>query len=59
MDKENQPLVTDELVEFETTPEEVRKFRRITDHFMGIYIQNIPQMNESNTGRWQHVTGGM
>ena len=35
---ENRWLVTDELVEIEKQPVEVhRDFRRITDHFRGIY----------------------
>ena len=34
---ENRQLVTDEPVEFEKQPVEVQDFRRITDHFRGIY----------------------
>ena len=34
---ENRQLVTDEPVEFEKKPAEVQDFRRITDHFRGIY----------------------
>ena len=34
---ENQQLVTDELVEFEKQLVEVQNFKRIIDHFRGIY----------------------
>ena len=34
---ENRQLVTDELVGFEKFAVEVQDFRRITDHFQGIY----------------------
>jgi hypothetical protein len=37
MIRENRQLVTDELVEFEKSPVEIQDFRRITDHFRGIY----------------------
>ena len=33
----NRRLVTDEQVEFEKQLVEVRDFRRITDHFRGLY----------------------
>ena len=35
--RKNWQLVTDEPVEFEKEPVEVGAFRRITDHFRGIY----------------------
>ena len=35
--RENRQLVTDEPVEFEKEPVEVQDFKRITDHFRGIY----------------------
>ena len=34
---ENPQVVADEPVEFENEPVEVEYFRRITDHFRGIY----------------------
>ena len=37
MSGKNRWLVTDEPVEFEIKPFEVGDFRRITDHFRGIY----------------------
>jgi hypothetical protein len=33
----NRRLITDEPVKFEKSPVEVGDFRRITDHFRGIY----------------------
>ena len=45
MNGENRPLITDEPVEFEKLPVEVQDFRKIADHFRGIY------------GISQHVTG--
>jgi hypothetical protein len=51
-------LVTDDQpVEFEKYRVEVRDFRRITDHFRGIYRRIYHRkMNESERCR-QHVTG--
>jgi hypothetical protein len=37
MSGKNRRLVTDELVKFEKSLAEVGDFRRITDHFKGIY----------------------
>jgi len=37
MIRENWQLVTDEPVEFKKSPVEGQDFRRITDHFRGIY----------------------
>ena len=37
MNGENQPLVPDEPVEFETQPIEVQDFKIITNHFRGVY----------------------
>ena len=37
MTGENRPLVTDEPIEFEKEPAHVQDFRKITDHFGGIY----------------------
>ena len=54
--RENQWLVTGELVEFEKYPVEVGDFGRVTDHFRGIYRRVYLKMNESKTGRCQHVT---
>jgi hypothetical protein len=34
---ESRQFVTDEPVEFENQPDEVQDFRRITDHFRGMY----------------------
>ena len=43
-------VVTDE-------PVEVRDFKTIMDQFGGKHRRPSPQMNESETGRCQHVTG--
>ena len=40
----------DELVVFEKKPVAVRDYRRITDHLKGIYVWNIPQMNNAKPG---------
>jgi hypothetical protein len=37
LNMENQWLVTDDPIEYEKQPAEVGDFRRITDHFKGIY----------------------
>ena len=42
MNRENQPLVTDEPVEFEHKPVDVQDFRKITNHFRKKLV-NIPQ----------------
>ena len=34
---ENRQLVTNEPIEFEKTPVEVQDYKKITDHFRGIY----------------------
>ena len=47
MNKENQPLVTDELVE-------IQDFRKINHHFKGIY--GIYLKIKINAERSQHVT---
>jgi hypothetical protein len=46
-------LVTDEPVEFEKQPDEVRDFMRITNHFRGIYSRIFPLC----TKECQHVIG--
>ena len=56
----NRRLVTYAPVEFEKWPAvEVGNFKRITDHFRGIYERNIPHMNKAAKpeDRCQHVTG--
>ena len=40
----NWRLVAYELVEFEKEPVEVRDFRRITDHFRGLYRIYLKRM---------------
>ena len=54
---ENRRLVTDEPVKSEKSPVGVRYLRRFTDHFGGIYRIYLI-MNQSKTGRRQHVTTG-
>ena len=51
---ENRRLLTNELVEFEKWPVEVRDFRRITDCFRGIHRLYLKCM-KSKTRRCQHV----
>ena len=40
MNGENEPLVTDEPIEYEEKPVEVQGFMKINDHFRGIYTSN-------------------
>ena len=44
---ENQQLVTNEPVEFEKEPVEVQDYRKITDHFRGIY-RIYPNLTKEN-----------
>ena len=49
MTGENRQLVIDEPVEFEKWLVEVQDFRRITDHFRGIYLKiNIAKPKDVN-----------
>ena len=55
MCEKNRRLVTDELVEFEKWPVEVGDFRRISDHFRGIYkiyLKRIKQNRKMSTCNW-------
>ena len=55
MNRENQPLVTDEPVEFEKYLVEVQDFRKITDHFRG--IQRIHhKLTKKSRSMQHHVT---
>ena len=56
MNRENQPLVTDELVEFEKWPVEVHDFRKFTDHFRGIYGPYLKSMKKEQNDV-KHITG--
>ena len=51
MNEENQPLVTDELVEFEKNWVEVQDFKKTSNHFIGIYKAyfNSSKKNQKNT----------
>jgi hypothetical protein len=40
MNRENRPLITDELVEFEKQPVGVGDFRKITDQFKEEFIES-------------------
>jgi hypothetical protein len=44
MNGENQPLVTNEPVEFEKEPIEFQDLRKITHHFRGIYGMHLKLM---------------
>ena len=55
MNRENRPLVTDELVEFEKQPVEVQQFRKTIDRFGGIYGIYLKLMKEE-LERCEHVT---
>jgi hypothetical protein len=46
----NRPLVTDELVEFEKELIEIQDFRKIIDHFRGIYGLYLNLMKEKPVG---------
>ena len=55
MNEENQPVVTNEPVEFEKYPVEVQDFRKITNHLQGI-CRIYLNFNKETTRRSQHVT---
>ena len=58
MSGKNRRLVTMNRLSLRFKPVEVhRDFRRITDHFRGIYRRYLKWMKASKTGRCQHVTG--
>ena len=44
---ENRQLLTNEVVEFEKKPVEVQDYRKITNHFGGIYI-TFPNLIKEN-----------
>ena len=56
MNRENQPLATDELVEFEELLVELQDFRKTTYHFRGIQRMYLKTNTEKTEG-CQHVTG--
>lgn len=55
MKGENQPPLTDELLEFEKQSVQVQDFRIINDHFRGTYRIHLELIKK--TERSQHVTG--
>ena len=45
MNRENQPLVTDEMVELEKYRIKIQNFRKIIDHVRG-NLRDVPQFNK-------------
>jgi len=48
MNRENQPLLKDELVEFEKKLVEFKDFTNNIDHLRSVF-ENIPKMNKENS----------
>ena len=55
MNAENQPLITEEPVEFENKPVDVQDCRKITHHsrgIHGIFLKHIDKNQKTTTYHW-------